>query len=174
MNKEFISCLENLTSLACNQATILSTLIKIEAAITKNSNAIKFLTLAVNPKNVLNQRSSKQSSSSVPSKFTDSNVQTDTPVGKISSLIATTSASEFVDKIVDLQFPPFNPPSNLVKTSTPLALTPLDKPLPINPTSPTASDIQTILNPFLADMKEYFCLVHDLDVDNLTAVGNVV
>ena len=55
MKKTLLSFIENIKSLACNQATIISPFMKIEAAIMKKSNAIKFLTLEFSLQGVLKQ-----------------------------------------------------------------------------------------------------------------------
>ena len=79
MNQKFISCLESLTSLSCNQATILSTLIQIQSTIDKNSNAIKYLTAAINPKKLFKETRSnaKPTELSVRPKVVDFEIQTD-------------------------------------------------------------------------------------------------
>jgi len=79
MNQKFISCLETLTSLACNQATILSTIVQIQSSIDKNTNAIKYLTAAVNPKKLFKERRTnpKMADSNVDKKVADFEVQTD-------------------------------------------------------------------------------------------------
>lgn len=156
MKKTLLSFIENIKSLACNQATIISPFMKIEAAIMKKSNAIKFQTLEFSLQGVLKQlKDPKQATSSATSKIAGSQIHSDTHVGNTSKFIDT-SASECVDKFVDLNFTLFNTPPNIAKTSNPLSLIPLNKHEPIKITVQITREIHSLLKFFLADMKKYF------------------